>query len=457
MQDAMESSASSLSKFTSSIEELPSIVVSDILGYLGWSEKLCAVLALPSWKPHLHTPAAWPFVVYGNEMEENVYFAKERRANFLISLKKYGKYMRYIELAFGFPLARSRQQILRAIAEHCAILKSFRFSPHENQECRNVHEMTLTKSDIAEFVSVLQSCKSLQYVGLISPCIVWTQPIQSETNILLEVSEAGQAAKITELHLTSKSLIDHEDYLTDLQLFTKLQKLTVRREKINNGILLHLVESGLQEICLFQDEELALTDARQLDEKFWCQVLKVNPQFKVDLILQYILVIKDSFVPNMPLRSLVLDDLVNIVTKGVIDHLVSHYKDTLESFTYTNFYLENFESGDSRLPAALVTMVTKCKQMHTIRYGFPLSSTTILLLVKTRKLRQLFVPSAEVSYEFDWAIQEDWDEDMVLWLKKNYRGLKLLEDAVSEQLGFKWRLQDESLSLEKSMGLSLNL
>ena len=449
--------SSSTSKICPRVEDLPSIVVSEILAYLDWSEKHTAICALPSWKPHLQASSAWPSVVYGNESEENVYFVREKRANFLVLLKKFGKYMKAIELCFGFPLVRSGQQILRAIAEHCAILKSFRFSPNENHECRNVYDMVLTKSDIAETISVLHSCKHLQTVGLISPCIVWTNPVQVETNMLLEISEAGVAHKITELHLTSSSVIDHEDYLTDVQRFTKLQKLTVRREKMNNNILLKLVENGLQEICFFQDEELALGDARQMDEKFWVKVLKVNPHFKVDLILQYILVIKDSFVPHMPLRSLLLDDLVNIVTKGVIDHLVSHYKNTLESFTYTNFYLENFESGDSRLPAALVSMVTNCKNIHTIRYGFPLSSTTILLLVKTRKLHQLMIPSAEVSYEFDWSIQEEWDHDLVQWLKQNYRSVKLLEDAVSDQLGFKWTLQDESLSLEKSMGLYLNL
>lgn len=180
--------------------------------------------------------------------------------------------------------------------------------------------------------------------------------------------------------------------------------------------------------------------------------------FKVDLILQYILVIKDSFITNMPLRSLVLDDLVNIVTKGVIDHLVTHYHESLESFTYTNLYLENFESGDSRLPAALVSMVSKCIHLHTLRYGFPLSSTSILLLAHVRKLRELTIPAVEVSYELDWAIQDDWDLSFWQWLETNCRSEKLLENAVSEVLGFQWHLYYENfnyLTFERNLGLNL--
>lgn len=436
------------------LEELPSIVVSEILGYLDWNEKLTTILAIPSWKLHLHRPSAWPSVMYGNELEENIYFVKEKRAKFLVILKKYGKYMKKMDIAFGVPVLRSGLQILHAVAEHCAILKYFRFILPENPVYRTMHDMSLKKSDIAAVISILQSCQHLQTVGIISPYVVWSDP---GTNLLLEALGANVASKITELHLTSTSLIDHEDYLSEIQRFTSLKKLTIRREKINNEILLSLVERGLQEICLFQDEELALIDARQLCEKFWSNVLKINPNFKVDLILQYILVIKDSFVPNMPLRSLVLDDLVNIVTKGVIDHLVSHYSNTLEDFTYTNFYLENFESGDSRLPAALVNMVKKCKHMHTIRYGFPLSSTSILLLVRTRKLRQLMIPAVEVSYEFDWSVQEDWDPELVQWLERNYGSAQRLESAVSEELGFRWSLQYECLTLEKSIGQSLML
>lgn len=415
-----------------------------------------ATQAIWSWKPFLQTPAAWPTVHYGNEGEENIYFVKEKRTNFLMCLKLYGKFMRYIELAFGYKTGRSGLQILNAIATHCQNLQTFRFLPHENPGADSLADTPLTKSDVTAVCSILNNCKHLSSVAVLSPILIWSS--SPETNLLLEMLHANVARKVTELELVSGSILDHDGYLKLLKEFKGLRKLMVRREKINNDILLQLVQNGLQEITLYQDEELALSDAQQLGEKFWNDVLKINPHFKVDLILQYILVIKDSFIINMPLRSLVLDDLVNIVTKGVIDHLVASYHQTLESFTYTNLYLENFESGDNRLPAALVTMVTKCQKLHTLRYGFPLSSITILLLASIRKFHTLTIPAVEVTYEFDWKIQEEWSEEFISWLKTNCKSESLLEKAVSECLGHEWHLYHETfgyLAFERNLGLSL--
>ncbi|KAH3863032.1 uncharacterized protein LOC127866412 [Dreissena polymorpha] len=435
-----------------SIEGIPSVVATQILGYLTWDEKLTTAQVLSTWKPHMHTPRAWPVVKYNRESEENVYFVKEKRTKFLICLKIYGKFMRNIEISFGYIISRSGQQILHAIADNCSMLRYFRLGLGGCQEFSALSELALKRNDVAAIISILRLCKDLDKVGLISPYICWSD---SGTNLLTELCETRLSTKITELRLMSLSLTDHDDYLTLLQDFSRLQMLTVRREKINNTILLQLVANGLQEICLYQDEELALVDARQLREDVWSQVLKINPNFKVDLVLQYILVIKDSFVTNMPLRSLVLDDLVNIVTKGVMDHLVSCYKLTLERFTYTNLYLENFESGDSRMPAALITLATLCQKLHTIRYGFPLSSTTILILVKTRRLKELLIPSVEVSYEFDWPIQEQWEEEFVRWLEANHRSEDLLEAAVSQVLGRPWKLQYENGLLERSVSVNM--
>lgn len=441
---------------TCHVEDFPSIVVTEILSYLSWNEKINAIQALWSWKPHLHTPGAWPLLRYCNEGEENIYFVKEKRANLLICFKIYGKYMRHIDLAFGYKTGRTGLQILNAIANYCPNIQSFRFVPQENPETDSLAETPLTRSDVVAVCSILSNCKQINSVSIISPIIIWSNSPGS--NLLLELCNADVANKVTELELISGSLLDHEGYLKLLREFSGLKKLMVRREKVNNEILLGLIRNGLQEVTLYQDEELELIDAQQLGEQFWNEVLKINPKFKVDLILQYILVIKDSFITNMPLRSLVLDDLVNIVTKGVIDHLVTYYSESLESFTYTNLYLENFESGDSRLPAALVTMVEKCQHLHTLRYGFPLSSTSVLLLAKARKLRELTVPAVEVSYDFDWEVQKEWSIDFLQWLKTNCKSEALLEKAVSDILGFEWHLYYENfnyLTFERNLGLNL--
>lgn len=260
------------------VEEFPSIIATQILSYLSWNEKLNATRAVCLWKPHLLTPAAWPTVRYCSEVEENVYFVKEKRANFLICIKKYGKYMRHIDLAFGYKTGRTGLQILNAIANNCPNLKRFRFVPQENPGADSLAETPLTRSDVVAVCTILGNCKHLNSASIISPIIIWSNSPGS--NLLLELCNANVASKVTELELISGSLLDHEGYLKLLQNFTSLKKLMVRREKINNEILLHLVRNGLEEITLYQDEELALVDAQQLEEAFWNAVRRLNPCLK---------------------------------------------------------------------------------------------------------------------------------------------------------------------------------
>lgn len=432
-----------------SIAELPSVVATEVLVYLGWNDKLNAVKAIPAWRECLRSTTAWPIVSYSRESRENMYFVKERRTNLLICIKHFGRYMKNIQVSFGYKIGRSGIQILRAISDTCSNLHSF--SIKQETFPRELYaELIWKKATTQAVYSIIENCIHLSTIRIISPYIDWSDT--HDSNIVLYCIDQNKAHKLTHLELTTDSLIEHEGYLREMTLFTGLRKLAVRREKINNDLLMSLVKCNLKEVTLYQDEELSLEDARQLSCSFWDDVLKICPDFKVDLVMRYVLVIKDSFAIHMPLRSLVVDDLVNIVTKGVMDYLVSNYHRTLESFTYTNSYLENFESGDNRMPAALVSMVNKCEMLHTLQYGFPLSSTSILLIAKARKLRKLIVPDVEVSYEFDWPVQDDWSPEFVTWLKRSGRNQYDLEAAVSEALGYPWKLSYETLFFDRDNG-----
>ncbi|KAL3876140.1 hypothetical protein ACJMK2_034012 [Sinanodonta woodiana] len=430
------------------IGDIPSVAVEVILSYLSWGEKLNVVLAIPHWRSHLQSSVAWPLVRYSGESSENLYFAKEERTKLLVCLKKYGKYIKQFDVSFGFKIGRLGIQILHAVAENCSSLQRFKIS--QEALYRAFGDAIWKRSVVQAVCAILTNCSNLNDVWIGSPLIDWSDSI--ENNIVMGILNSGMAQKITGLELTTNSLLEHENNLNLLTDFSRLRFLVIRREKVNNAILLALVRQSLHEVTLYQDEELPLAEAKELGVEFWKQVLTVCPQFKVNLVLKYIIVIKDTFPPNMPLKCLVLDDLANIVTKGVMDHLTENFNHVLESFTYTNSFLENFESGDKRLPYALVDMVKKCKNLHTVQYGFPLSSTSVLLMAHTRKLSTLVIPSVEVSYEFDWPLDKEWSPDFVHWLKDNGSDEKTLEQAVSQLLGFKWELIYETLSLDKDIG-----
>ncbi|XP_064594603.1 uncharacterized protein LOC135461432 [Liolophura sinensis] len=438
-EDCEKLSESVMSVCALPVCDFPSVVATKVLSLLTWRDKMNAVASIPPWEGHLHSAGAWPAVLYQTEAEANVYFVRDMRTCLLMCIKRYGRHMKFISINYAHQINRLGVKILLAIAENCKILQVLKISqkcPLTMQECG----YTWSQSAVRAVCTIATVCSHLREISLGRPIIEWTMPPTS--NVIIKLIQCDLQGLVTELELDSNSLMEHEGYLDILAGFVNLKKLTVRRDKINNDILLKTISNKLEELTLYQDEELHVQDSRQLEAEFWLKAVHIRPSLRVDLVLRFIVVIKDSFPAHMPLRCLVLDDLVNIVTKGVLDHIVESYAHTLEHFVYTNSYIETFETGDKRLPFALVDLVRKCEQLHSLQYGFPLSSTSLLLIAKARKLQSLLVPTVEVSYEFDWPVRPDWTDEFVDWLRNTGSSETKLERAVSELLGQDWKLCD---------------
>ena len=437
---------------------LPSVVVSKILSYLTWHEKLATANAIGingMWAEALRSTEAWNFVRYGPELEENIYFAEASRKNFAACVKQYGNFMRSVCLTFGYSIANSSsgfsidntgEHILKLLQKRCTNLATLLIEQEIPEGCHDVlsYYWPTLVGIVLDHIAV--HCKSLKSISLYQPVINW-----SSDDIFIFSTNNPVAMKVTELELTFMSLLNHDGKLHLLKNLTGLKKLTIRREKVNNEILLHLVRNSLQELTLYQEEELPYEDQKDLGEDFWAEVIKICPKFKTDLILRCVVVLKILFPPNMPLRNLVLDFLANVMTKGIVDHISDCYKDTLQRFTYTNSFLENQEMGDTRLPTALISLAQKCSKLETIEYGFPLSSSSILLIAQSRKLKNLVVPSVEVTYENDLCMDNSTPskEEYNNFLKLAGSNKKNLESTVSHILGYQWTLLDGPLKVNE--------
>ncbi|XP_061182451.1 uncharacterized protein LOC133190781 [Saccostrea echinata] len=438
---------------SSPLINLPSVVASKILSYLPWQEKTIVASVIPSWTEALRCTEAWSCVNYGPEIDDNVYFVTAGRADFVTCVKQYGNFMRSIHLCFGHiiahPMEPTGEQILMLIHKRCGNLTALHVEQEVPEGSHTVLSYHWPSSAGVLINSMAVEFKSLKLISLSQPVIVWNQ--EDKENILLILTCSSAASKITELELTYLSLINQEGKLQLLKNFTGLRKLTVRREKVNNDILLHLVKHSLKELILYQEEELPYKDQQDLGENFWLEVKKVCPTFRVDLILRYVMILKILFPSSMPLRNLVLDFLVNVMTKGIMDHISDCYKDTLQRFTYTNSFLENEEMGDSRVPASLISLAQKCSHLETLEYGFPLSSSSIFLIAQSRKLKNLVVPSVEVSYvnEISTDISGSKAEEYINFINDAENSRKTLETAVSHILGYHWTLHDGPLKVNE--------
>ncbi|XP_048758235.1 uncharacterized protein LOC125668309 [Ostrea edulis] len=438
---------------SSPLTNLPSVVASKILSYVPWQEKKAVGQVITSWTEALRSTEAWRSVKYGPEIEENVYFARASRADFLTCVKQYGHFMRSIHLCFGYSITHTSmeptgEQILMYVHKRCCNLTAISIEQEVPEGSHNALPFGWPSSVGNLIKDIAVDCKSLQSLALCQPIVVWDE--ESE-NILLLLTKSCSVSKITELELTYLSLLNQEGKLHLLKNFTSLQKLTVRREKVNKEILLHLVKHSLKELVLYQEEELPFEEQEDLGEDFWLEVKKVCPQFKVDLILRCIMILKILFPSSMPVRNLILDFLVNVMTKGIMDHIADCYRDTLKRFTYTNSFLEEQEMGDARVPASLISLTQKCPHLETLEYGFPLSSSAILLIAQSRKLKNFVVPSVEVSYSNDIPVDNSTPKAAEYFnlLKIIGSSRRNLEKTVSHILEQQWTLHDGPLKVNE--------
>lgn len=410
------------------ISSLPSVACSNVLSHLSWEEKLHAVDVLPCWTEALCCSKAWPQLEY-IELPSTKFL---KRIDLCKCISAYGRYILRIRLCFHHHLEKRAAQIFREIAEHCWQLTHL--------EARKCHVWS-NRSEEA-FCDILVRCPKLDFISLVKPTLVWTE---GEENILTRIVALGQAHKIKELILSNESLVDHEGSLDILGEFKGVMRLKTRREELSEETFLELAKYGhLGRLSIFQDEEIPLVKPPLFSQVTWQSVLQSLPSLRLTLILRNIIVLRSGFPQLAPLRALVLVDLASTLTKGIVNTITQHYHNTLEIFVYSKSCLLGCAAmDDRRLPLALMDLAENCSLLHTLVYGFQISSTSVLLIAQARRLQHFSVLVEELSFDYDWQPRASWSPDFVKWLKGAGSSLEVMEAEVSRLMGAEWRVDTE--------------
>ncbi|CAH1795559.1 unnamed protein product [Owenia fusiformis] len=430
------------------IEHLPSIPAVKILSHLEWNDKIGFVSVFPCWTNHLLSLDAWPSVEYSEDLGSATSHFRGNRQLLSECIQKYGHCMRSIHLGFVYSLGASGSQILSDIANSCWNLERLSLVQQSRDYELVLYNLTMNKWTECALISlsdVLSSCTRLQQVRLDVGNVPWASHYVN-TNVLSMLENTKNSNKITELHLSDAALSEFEDdTLQMLRSFTNLKRLEIRRDKITEELLTTLVRNGLQSLLLYFNEECLIDfqDPILFSSEFWCSLVDINPVLSVDVVLQQTMVVKSMFPVYMPLKSLALVDLTDMVTKGIIDTISQNYQPTLESFVFGHTINGYFgEQGatleDSRLPYAVTEMVENCKKLRSLVYGYSISSTSVLLMAYARRLATFVINYNELSFEFDWPAKSEWNNEFINWLTSSGKSDETLEKAVSEKLGYQW-------------------
>ncbi len=410
---------------------LPSIVVSYILSHLSWTDKLNAVRAIPAWKEHLYTMDAWPLVDY---CEHNIGFLTER-LKLLDCIVNYGRYLKKMKMNFHPALDDSVVELLKAMTDHCCNLTHL-----------HLWNGAWMLQSTQQFISFLDKCQSLCSLSIVKPDLKWNSLTKTckKDNILALLSLHGHAHKVRDLLLDEESLllpepgVRHSPISQLLQKYTSLKRLKIRRNELSESSLIHLASTSLEELTTYQTEELLFGESMAYQKQNWLEVCTHKPNFRFNLLLKDVVVLRTSFPQCAPLRVLVLIDLATSLTMGILETINECYAGTLEVFVYAAKDSVSCEVEDKRLPSALVHLAKKCKHLNTLVYGFDISASTVLSIAQTTKLSCLGVDESNLLFDQDWHVQSVLSPMYVQWLQCAGSSLYNLEVEVSAIYGYTW-------------------
>ncbi|XP_044754367.1 uncharacterized protein LOC123313515 [Coccinella septempunctata] len=450
--------------------ELPDLLLEEIFSYLSIREKYYASLVCRSWYRAFHLPRAWSeFVLEDNTLTR-------------------GRFNYYSGWQYVLDHVRTQMCL-------CAVGKNFRrlkIEPMMNffnlYEFINMVSWYLENSENkAENIKkgIGSNIRSLKYTF---PCNMISR---DETKSF--GTGGKQLAALKRLmnnltRLTSLELIDlmldprEAQYLLDevcQNCYDKLEYLTVvnatkvQYPLLHIGVFINLKVLKISPQNLGEDsvELLGYTNLKHLhiiqnrytpndgsmksvSQKVWKIASQNNPSLRVHLRLESMKAKPLIWQHGAPVQTVLYNSPHIGVDINQLVLAIELYKNTLTTYGHMN--IPRFWSEKSffhRIDASLMLLLRECPYIATLVVTERISTSTVLLLAFTGKnLRHLYIRGKAVIIRNDWPRNQEWTDEFCGWLKMNSRSYKLVEQEVSQILGYQWHF----LTDKEFMNLKIN-
>lgn len=415
---------------------LPSTVVAKVASYVPWQTKLKIVEGVPEWSDHICNSESWNVLKFEDMPSNSV---NEIRKKFVTCLTSYGKYISDIHIVFRHEIDLFVEDLFEALLKFGVNVKILRLT--------SVYFCVDSIVDL--FIKTIKNMPKLLEVHLLRPRTY----LHSQNNIIAAMYRERCTHFLRTLELMDSSF-ENFDFrpIAILKHFTSLQKIRLKRDRLSKQVLIHLSKHSLNDVSLFQDEETPLLDAERdpmapllYDEGVWEEVRKNQPNFRVNLIVKNMYILRSLFPAHAPITSLVFVDIPSSVTKGLLDHVIENYASTLEIFVYSwtcdidLLVSSHLRLDDRRVPAYLPEFVRSCPRLHTLVYGYEISTVNILLTAEVRKLNNFVLSLEALNFEFN-RIDPEWPNCYIEWLQESSKSVESVEHTVSTIYGCEWRI-----------------
>ena len=427
------------------ISHLPPEIVSHILSFLPWKEKVRVCNFIPSWKPYLHSTHAWTWTHF----DMRYCWRESTEVNgFYKCLEDYGT---YIQTCWAQGVM---DKDLQMFYTHCPNLKSIDISLTHNWFLES-------NDDLTSLVLMLSVIVRETKVKKLALCGI-TYAVEEEYSIEMLLAALREANLHTKLHkLEFSHFRDFSGILPSLQLFDQLVVLKCPIEVLTTATIDALANSSLQTLHVVNSSMTLKEDFIEKECIDWSFLGSAHPELQVHYIVDRRPLDSSDLCPNPLIRGFILDTISMQLPGDVILAIADHYGKTLQSFVYSTIvYLTRLfpdmvpKDAEGNLDWGAIsydydetahifeTFVHKCPHLLTFVCGWASWVSERMLRVYGSQFRELLVCAHLIEFNHD--PNETFDRPT---------SLASLEEAVSTAMGRPWNALTVDRFMEKLANL----
>ncbi|KAK4875105.1 hypothetical protein RN001_011527 [Aquatica leii] len=452
--------------------QLPDVLLEEIFSYLSIRQKYYASLVCKSWYNAFYLPKVWAhFVLEDSTLTRgrfNYYSGWQYVLDHLRTqacMAQVGRYFRHLTFEpmlnfynlyeFMNMISWYTEQTAREVAKKGVgtNIQSLKFTFPCNMSNRDETERIRLFGTGGKLLEALKrlmgNLKKLKTIELI--------------DLMLDSQEAQYLLDgvCETCYLTLKTMIlvntTRAQYqILHIGIFLNLNVLVISPQNLGEETVELLGYTKLKHLHIFQNRYTP-NDAsiKPVPVKAWRTCQKNNPHLCVHLQLQsnkdkqmvwqecapVKTVMYDS--PHIGIQTFHLMSAIELYSKGLC--IYGHK-------SIPRFYRS--KSFHERVDSTLLLLCRQCPSLKVLIVTERISTSTVLLLANAaKKLRYLYVRANAVIKRCDWTQSPEWSDEFYAWLRYNSKSYELVENEVSQMMGYKWKMQTD----KQFKNLNINL
>ncbi|XP_064636924.1 uncharacterized protein LOC135493489 [Lineus longissimus] len=382
---------------------LPSVIITRILSFLPWKDKLEVVKYLPGWEDELTSPDAWSFF-------ENTYTTIADRGQIFLwhqelclCIQTYGKYFQHCKIVLNYyDLYDNGLHLLEAVSDQCCNLKTLAL---HHPICFGFNLVEVLHQYVDILTKIVDQSRCLRSISLFGLDYLALDRFVGMNELFVSLSKdqhcpVAQRVKVLEF----SHAYDFSEPIHTLTYFDNLHFLKTEMQSLNTGIIDKLCSKKLRNLYLVNNGATLNEEFHEHSSIHWEELASKYPGLNVHYIFQGRTLHSCDLVTNSLVKSVVLDSMCNRVTHDLFEAIARHYGTRLELFAHLATEW-SFMPYDDNLDQSVTFMhlLSHCPLLVKFLSQVAVSSSALLEMAESKQLSEIAVVENELLFDIDYA------------------------------------------------------